>query len=178
MRVEGWRRPAADLGLAAVLTTAATLLALPLIALQAAFPHLEGRLEVTGAQAPIEILRDAHGIPHIFAAHERDAWFGLGFVHAQDRFASMEFTRRAGQGRLAEVMGARFLAADRRHRTLGYARAAETAARSLAPATRALPITHKSCLDAIDGRDRWSDPSPASVRRIGPVWPTGCSPAR
>ncbi len=124
--------------LAAALTAAATGLALPLIALRAALPQLDGHLEVVGIETSLEILRDPYGIPHIFADSEQDAWFGLGFVHAQDRFASMAFARRAGQGRLAEVLGARALPLDREARTLGHARAAETGAASLDPATRRL----------------------------------------
>ena len=126
------------LGLAALAGAAAVALALPLLALQAAMPRLDGTLAVAGIERSLTIVRDAHGIPHIAAGSERDAWFGLGFVHAQDRFAGMEFARRAGRGRLAEVMGAGALPLDRRFRTIGYARAAEAAAAALDPATRDL----------------------------------------
>jgi penicillin G amidase len=54
---------------------------------------------------PCEVLRDAHGIPHIRAASEADAFAALGWVHAQDRLWQMEFQRRLAAGRLAELLG-------------------------------------------------------------------------
>ncbi len=133
-----WLGPVLSLGAAGALTAAAAALALPLLALQAALPQLEGRIEVRGTETSLQIVRDAYGIPHILAGSERDAWFGLGFVHAQDRFTAMEFARRAGRGRLAEVMGAGALPLDRRFRTIGYARAADAVAAALDPETRNL----------------------------------------
>ncbi|MGH8734137.1 MAG: penicillin acylase family protein, partial [Burkholderiales bacterium] len=65
------------------------------------------------------MLRDRHGIPHIYAASLDDAYFALGFVHAQDRLWQMEMSRRIGSGRLAEILGANALEADRFMRTLG-----------------------------------------------------------
>lgn len=50
----------------------------------------------------------------------RDFFLDLaaGFVHAQDRLTSMELARRAGAGRLAEVVGERAVPADRLMRLL------------------------------------------------------------
>jgi penicillin amidase len=88
-------------------------------------PAWEGEMAVPGLRAPVEILRDRFGVPHIFARSERDAHFALGFVHAQDRLWQMEMNRRLGAGRLAEALGARALEADRFLRTLGVRRAAQ-----------------------------------------------------
>ena len=77
--------------------------------------------------APIDIVRDADAIPHIFAATKADALFGLGYVHAQDRLWQMEFQRRIGYGRLSEVFGAATLPQDRFLRTVGFGRAARAA---------------------------------------------------
>jgi penicillin amidase len=93
--------------------------------LRRSLPALEGEIAVAGLGAPVEILRDAFGIPHIFAASLEDAQFALGFVHAQDRLWQMEMNRRIGSGRLAELLGPRALEADRFLRTLGVRRAAE-----------------------------------------------------
>ena len=38
----------------------------------AAFPALQGRLRVEGVGAPVGVLRDARGIPHIEASSEED----------------------------------------------------------------------------------------------------------
>src|SRR3954469_9415776 len=68
-------------------------------------PVVNGAIEVTGPSAPIEIIRDADVIPHIFASTKRDGLFGLGYAHAQDRLWQMEFQRRIGFGRLSEIFG-------------------------------------------------------------------------
>ena len=70
------------------------------------------------------MVRDRWAIPHIEAASLRDAVFAQGFVHAQDRLWQMEFQRRLGAGRLAEILGAAALPSDRFMRTLGFYRLA------------------------------------------------------
>ena len=90
-----------------------------------AHPIVEGRLRVAGLDAPAEIVRDRHGVPHVFAASEADALFGQGFVHAQDRLFQMESMRRVAAGRLAEVIGARALDSDRFMRRIGLTGAVE-----------------------------------------------------
>ncbi|HUL55525.1 MAG TPA: penicillin acylase family protein, partial [Usitatibacter sp.] len=78
-----------------------------------------------GIGAPVEILRDKDGIPHIFARSEHDGWFAMGYVHAQDRLWQMDFQRRIAQGRLSEILGERAFDTDRLMRTLGIARVAD-----------------------------------------------------
>src|SRR2546430_1462184 len=63
-------------------------------------------------QPPGTVLRDAHGVPHIFASNLDDLYFTNGYVEAQDRLFEMEILRRAGKGTLAEVLGASFLEMD------------------------------------------------------------------
>ena len=87
--------------------------------LRQSLPQWQGEIEVHGVAAPVEILRDRFGVPHIFAQSEADAHFALGFVHAQDRLWQLEMNRRIGAGRLAEVLGRGGLPADRFMRTLG-----------------------------------------------------------
>ena len=93
--------------------------------LQRSLPRLDGEASVKGLAGPVEIVRDAEGIPHVFATAERDGWFALGYAHAQDRLWQMEFQRRVAQGRLAEILGERAYDTDRLMRTLGIARVAE-----------------------------------------------------
>ena len=73
--------------------------------LRQSLPVLNGEISVAGASGPIDIVRDADAIPHIFAATKADALFGLGYVHAQDRLWQMEFQRRIGHGRLRQRAG-------------------------------------------------------------------------
>jgi penicillin amidase len=93
--------------------------------LHRSLPDVEGEISLAGVSAPVEILRDAYGIPHIFASTIEDAQFALGFAHAQDRLWQMEMNRRIGSGRLAEVLGPSALEADRFLRALGVRRVAE-----------------------------------------------------
>ena len=104
--------------------------------LQRSLPQTEGTLRLAGPHAPIEILRDAYGIPHIFARNTEDAAFGLGFVHAQDRLWQMEMSRRIAAGRLAEILGPAALPTDEFLRTLGIYRAAQATLAHLEPGTR------------------------------------------
>jgi penicillin G amidase len=78
--------------------------------------NLDLRLE--GPRGPIEIVRDSHAAPHILAGEDLDAFFGLGFAHAQDRLWQMTLTRRTAQGRLSELFGRDTLGLDRLMRAL------------------------------------------------------------
>src|SRR5262245_36686386 len=93
--------------------------------LRQSLPRAEGEIVLAGLSRPVEVLRDAYGIPHIFAASLDDAHFALGYVHAQDRLWQMEMNRRIAAGRLAEVLGAGALESDRFLRTLGVRHVAE-----------------------------------------------------
>jgi penicillin amidase len=99
-------------------------------------PETRGTFEVAGISDAIEIVRDADGIPHIFASTKPDALYGLGWVHAQDRLWQMEFQRRVGRGRLSEVLGSATIKQDRFLRTVGFGRAAEAAWARLPPDAR------------------------------------------
>jgi penicillin amidase len=94
-------------------------------AIRAAFPQVSGQLRVSGLASRLEIQRDSRGVPHVEAGSESDAWFGLGFVHAQDRAAQMLWLRRLARGRTAELLGESGLPADRLARTLGIGRLAD-----------------------------------------------------
>jgi penicillin G amidase len=97
------------------------------VLLRRSLPVIDGSVTVQGVSAPVEIVRDADAIPHIFAATKQDALFGLGYVHAQDRLWQMEFQRRIGHGRLSEIFGAATIPQDRFLRTVGFGRAARSA---------------------------------------------------
>ena len=94
-------------------------------------PRAEGQENLFGLENPVEILRDENGIPTIRAATSREAYFALGFVHAQDRLWQMEMTRRVGAGRLSEFLGEDTLGVDRFMRTMGFYRLAERQAEGM-----------------------------------------------
>ncbi|MGB8276310.1 MAG: penicillin acylase family protein, partial [Alphaproteobacteria bacterium] len=93
--------------------------------LRSSLPPAEARIEAPGVVAPVTIARDEHGIGFITAGSEHDAYFALGFAHAQDRLFQMDFMRRAAAGRLSELLGPQALPHDRLMRVLGLYRLAE-----------------------------------------------------
>jgi len=95
------------------------------------FPQVEGGLVLPELEAPVHVYRDDYGVPHIIAENERDALVASGFVHAQDRMWQMDINRRAGEGRLSEILGTGALAYDKQLRTIGFKRIAERLEKSL-----------------------------------------------
>src|SRR5215470_10402961 len=104
--------------------------------LRRSLPQLDGTVTVSGLSAPVDIIRDADTVTHVFGKTKLDAYFGLGYAHAQDRLWQMEFQRRVGEGRLSEIFGTATVPTDRFLRTLGTGRAARSAWESLAPQTK------------------------------------------
>ncbi|MGH8809091.1 MAG: penicillin acylase family protein, partial [Noviherbaspirillum sp.] len=100
-------------------------------------PQIDGKITLAGPGAPLEIVRDAEGIPHIYAKSSNDAYFALGFVHAQDRLWQLELNRRIPAGRMAEILGPKAVDTDRFMRTLGVRRNAEKILSNLSADTRA-----------------------------------------
>src|SRR5258707_3020163 len=108
-----------------------------------ALPPYSGHVDVKGLRASVEILRDKNAVPHIIAGSIEDAAFGLGYVHAQDRFWQMELMRRLGQGRLSEIVpasivGSGLIETDRTMRGLGLYRRASESVNALSPSARAI----------------------------------------
>ncbi|MEL6980234.1 MAG: penicillin acylase family protein [Pseudomonadota bacterium] len=68
-------------------------------------PDYAGDAVVDGVIGPVEIIRDQRAVPHIFAGAEADAYFALGYAHAQDRLWQMVLRRRLAQGRVTELAG-------------------------------------------------------------------------
>jgi penicillin G amidase len=75
-------------------------------------PAGESLVEIPGLTADVRVFRDANGIPSIIGEQEQDVATVLGYVMAQDRLWQMDYLRKAGQGRLAEILGPDFLDGD------------------------------------------------------------------
>jgi penicillin amidase len=99
-------------------------------------PDYRGRHEVPGINGRIEIFRDRSAVPHIFANHQDDLAFGMGYAMAEDRLWQMDLFRRVAAGRLSEIFGERTLEADRFARVLGFQRDAVESLSSLSPEER------------------------------------------
>jgi penicillin G amidase len=93
---------------------------------------------IAGLDGPVRVLRDPLGVPHVYAKTDHDAYFMVGYLHAQDRLFQMDQTRRQASGTLAELLGPGALASDVQLRTLGLRRAAAKSLAVLSPATVAL----------------------------------------
>ena len=104
--------------------------------LRGSLPKIDGERAAYGLAAPVEVVRDRNGIPHVLARNEEDALFALGYVHAQDRLWQMEMNRRIGAGRLAEVLGPPALGTDRLLRVLGLYHRAKATLAHLEPGAR------------------------------------------
>ncbi len=104
----------------------------------ASLPQTEGELRLPGLAAPVEVLRDPNGVPHIYASSLEDLARATGFVHAQDRYFQMELIRRLGTGRMADLFGAELVPMDREVRLLGLHHAAQVELGSMDPFVRGL----------------------------------------
>ncbi len=86
--------------------------------LRSSLPNYDGSQVVQGARDTVRIVRDEYAVPHVFANNFEDMYFGLGFVHAQDRLWQIETYRRVSQGRLSQLIGPDGLPIDKLVRAL------------------------------------------------------------
>lgn len=119
------------------------------MAMKLSLPELNGTKIVQGLTAPISIVRDKNGIPHISGDTQADALFGLGYAHAQDRLWQMEVTRRVAKGRLSEVMGSPSVPIDIFFRNLNFSDHVAAAYPKLSAATRVLLDAYTRGVNAV-----------------------------
>ena len=91
-------------------------------------PLYAGECKASGLEAKVDVFFDEYGIPHIYAENKHDMYLAFGYVHAQDRLFQMELLRRAGSGRLAEIIGRPMLKVDKMFRSLGLTEYAKESA--------------------------------------------------
>jgi len=121
--------------------------------LRGSLPNDAEMWTVDGLSDRVTVLFDAAGVPHIYATSEADGAFALGFLHARDRLWQMEATRRAGAGRMGEVVGAAAVPFDRWARTMGLYRLAERQAADLGDDARRLLAAYAAGVNArLDNR--------------------------
>ncbi|HET6585066.1 MAG TPA: penicillin acylase family protein, partial [Nannocystaceae bacterium] len=110
-----------------------------------------------GAVVEVTIARDEHGVPHVSAATDAAAFYGLGWATAEDRLLQMNLSVMAAQGRLAEIVGPDAVAGDRAMRIMGTWRHAQAAA-------DLLPADHRALLDAYaQGVNDWIAAHPGAL---------------
>ena len=99
---------------------------------------VSGKLRVPGLRKPVRVLRDKWGVAHIYAQNQHDLFFAQGVVAAQDRLFQMEVWKRAGQGRLSEILGPSALQRDINARALRYRGDMQKEYASYSPDTKAI----------------------------------------
>src|SRR4030088_3210484 len=99
---------------------------------------VSGQLRMPGLQQPVNVLRDRWGVAHIYAKNQHDVFFAQGVVAAQDRLFQMEMWKRAGQCRLAEMLGGAYLPRDINARALRYRGDMRAEFESYSPDTQAI----------------------------------------
>jgi len=115
-------------------------------------------IELPQLNGPARILRDADGMPHIYAQDEHDAIFLQGWVTAQDRLFQIDVVRRQASGTLAALVGSGALASDVELQTIGLRRAAQRSLDAYSPAMRA------SLQAFADGVNAWVARNPLPVQ--------------
>lgn len=78
------------------------------------------RYRVPGLDAPVEILVDQWGVPHLYATSRHDVFMAQGFNAARERLFQLDLWRRRGLGLLAEAFGPDHVERDRAARLFLY----------------------------------------------------------
>lgn len=126
-----------------------------------------GTVPVPGLAGPVVVRRDAHGIPHVRASSDRDAFFALGFCQGQDRSFQLETLLRAARGTTAALIGEEGLPLDRISRRIGFARAAAAQLAALGERERDVLAAYAAGIEA--GRDAGRRPHELALLRTAPT---------
>ena len=111
-------------------------------------PDYDEDFTVSGISAPVTVIRDNAGVPHIFGQTDADSIYALGFAHAQDRLWQMLMMRRTVQGRLSEYFGERTFEIDELLRRLDLYGAATQSVDDLSPEAQDLLRAYSAGVNA------------------------------
>lgn len=106
------------------------------------------RQSLAGLKEPVEVIRDRWGVPHIYAKSAGDLFFAQGFIVAQDRLFQIDLWRRIGTGKLAEVLGPRYIRRDRIARLVRYRGDWDREWRSYSPDAQAIATAFTNGINA------------------------------
>lgn len=121
-----------------ILATILVLAAGAYLYLRTGLPDYTTNLTAASLTAPVSIERNRFAVPTVTAKNMDDLYFAWGYVNAQDRMFQMEFTRRVGQGRIAEFAGEDALSKDIFLRSVRFHDRAKDYAKALDPRYRVL----------------------------------------
>jgi penicillin amidase len=103
----------------------ASILIVGYIYLRRSLPKLEGKITSPQLSSQVKVFWDNFQVPHIYAKNDKDLYFVLGYLHAQDRLFQIDLNLRSLRGKLAEIFGPDLIETDKFIRTVGFLRAAE-----------------------------------------------------
>ncbi len=118
------------------------------VSVRRAFPDVNGEVAIVGLESGVEVIRDAMGVPHIYASNSGDLFTAQGYVHAQERFWQMDFWRHIGSGRLSEMFGESQVETDTFLRTLGWREIAQQQYAESPPEMRAIMDSYADGVNA------------------------------
>ncbi len=107
-----------------------------------------GTIAIAPLSQPVRIVRDAWGVPHIYAESQHDLFVAQGFVQAQDRLFQMDLWKKAAQGRLSQVLGSNFIERDAMTRRFQYRGDPEPEWESYGPGVRGIAEAFVSGINA------------------------------
>ena len=81
--------------------------------IQGLSPSYSGIIHNKSLLSDTIVSRDKYAIPRITSKNEEDAFFALGYVHAQDRLWQMQLLKRNIYGELSQLFGINTLQKDR-----------------------------------------------------------------
>jgi penicillin G amidase len=84
----------------------------------AGLPDYNRDIKLKDLSAPVKVVRDKRGFPHITAETESDLYQVTGYIMAQDRIWQMDLLRRVTMGKLSEIFGKSMVDADLLFRSL------------------------------------------------------------
>lgn len=101
--------------------------------LRASLPDYNGTVHSEKIKEDISVYRDSMGVPYIIANNDEDVAYALGYVHAQERLFTMDLARRAGEGKLSEILGKKTIPFDAMFLTVGIEKTAEKIIKQMSP---------------------------------------------
>ncbi|HSN18040.1 MAG TPA: penicillin acylase family protein [Gammaproteobacteria bacterium] len=138
-------------------------------------PRLDGEVALKGLSAPVQVTRDALGVPSIKASSRLDAIRALGFLHAQDRFFQMDLMRRLAAGELSELVGPVAVDFDERHRLFRLRAVARQVLTEATPTQRAAIVAYTEGVNAgLKALGTWPFEYGLLMRRPRPWAPEDC----
>ena len=110
------RRKRLRVALGVALTAILILISALTAALYLSRPQISGAVALSGLDFHVSVSRDSIGHTTVQAQSRLDLARAMGFIHAQERFLSMDTRRRLAAGELAALLGPFVLEQDRENR--------------------------------------------------------------